>query len=235
MQRTMPHGLATSSKQETFNLFSECCCPLTSRHMSPRWRCYSRAVPNISERNSEELSDYTYDEDTLELEPISEQKLSSLRAAEEDHVTAIASEPQRSPPPPVLAATPNAAQTRRSWPVHSRLLVSVAGIVALSAAIAKWATNHDVGDVDLAMPTASPNVPVPNFAADTASEAAPRAIDATEALTPPRPAVKFRNPFDASEVFEFPPGTTRMEARHAVRETLLQRARERGTSAPETQ
>lgn len=200
--------------------------------MSPRSRCYSQAVPNISERDSEELSDNAYDEDTLELEPISEQKLSSLRAAEEDHVTAIASEPQRRPPLPVLAPTLNAAQTRRSWPVHSRLLMSVAGTLALSAAIAKWATNQHAGDVDLAVPTASPNVPVSNFAADTASEAAPPAIDATEAITPPGPALKFRNPFDASEVFEFPPGTTQMEARHAVRETLLQRARERGVPLP---
>ncbi len=159
---------------------------------------------------------------------MSEQKLSSLRAAEEDHVTAIASEPQRSPPPPVLAPTSNAAQTRRSWPVHGRLLMSVAATLVLFAAIAKWATNDRAGDVALEMPTASPNVPVSNLSAELASEAAPSAIDATGAIAPPGPAVKFRNPFDASEVFEFPAGTTQMEARHAVRETLLQRARERG-------
>jgi hypothetical protein len=189
-------------------------------------------VPDISERGSKEFSDDAYDEDTLELEPISEQKLSSLRAAEEDHAMAIASEPQRSPPSPVLAPTANAAQTRRSRPVHSRLLMSVAGILALSAAIAKWATNRHDGYVDLAVPAASSSVPVSNLSADTASEAAPPAIAATEAITPPGPAVKFRNPFDASEVFEFPPGTTQKEAWDAVRETLLQRARERGGPPP---
>jgi hypothetical protein len=39
--------------------------------------------------------------------------------------------------------------------------------------------------------------------------------------------VKFVNPFDAREVFEFPAGTTRAEARDAVAEILLQRARDR--------
>jgi hypothetical protein len=39
--------------------------------------------------------------------------------------------------------------------------------------------------------------------------------------------MRFRNPFDASEVFEFPPGTTPIQARDAVAELLSQRARER--------
>lgn len=41
--------------------------------------------------------------------------------------------------------------------------------------------------------------------------------------------VRFANPFDASEVFEFPPGTSESEARDAVSRILLQRARERQT------
>lgn len=189
-------------------------------------------MPYIPERDSQAFSDNAYNEDTLELEPISEPMLATLRAAEEDHVTAIAPEPQPSPPPPVLAPTANAAQTRRSWPVYSRLLMSVAGILALSAPIAKWATNRHDGDVGLAVQAASSSVPVSNLSADTASEAAPPATAATEAFTPLEPVVKVRNPFDASEVFEFPPGTTRMEAWDAVRETLLQRARERGVPPP---
>jgi hypothetical protein len=39
--------------------------------------------------------------------------------------------------------------------------------------------------------------------------------------------VRFSNPFDATEVFEFPPGTSEAEARDAVAELLLQRARDR--------
>ncbi len=43
----------------------------------------------------------------------------------------------------------------------------------------------------------------------------------------PSPSIRVTNPFDASEVFEFPPGTPRAEAREFVANVLLQRARER--------
>lgn len=47
-------------------------------------------------------------------------------------------------------------------------------------------------------------------------------------LVPPRTAlVKVRNPFDATEVFAFPAGTTKTKAREAVAKMLLRRARER--------
>lgn len=39
--------------------------------------------------------------------------------------------------------------------------------------------------------------------------------------------VRFANPFDANEVFEFPPGTSESEARDAVADMLLKRAMER--------
>jgi hypothetical protein len=45
-----------------------------------------------------------------------------------------------------------------------------------------------------------------------------------ESLDPP---VRFSNPFDASEVFEFPPGTSDEQARQSVAAVLLQRARDR--------
>ena len=43
----------------------------------------------------------------------------------------------------------------------------------------------------------------------------------------PESPVRFRNPFDASEVFEFPPGTSDDSARESVAAMLLQRARDR--------
>jgi hypothetical protein len=54
-------------------------------------------------------------------------------------------------------------------------------------------------------------------------------------VTPPPPSspstdatpVRFVNPFDRKEVFEFPPGTSTADAREAVAELLSQRARER--------
>lgn len=42
--------------------------------------------------------------------------------------------------------------------------------------------------------------------------------------------VRFPNPFDPSEVFEFPEGTTEADARAAVAEILMDRARERQAS-----
>jgi hypothetical protein len=39
--------------------------------------------------------------------------------------------------------------------------------------------------------------------------------------------VRYKNPFDPSEVFEFPPGTSPTKARELVADLLLQRARDR--------
>ena len=44
---------------------------------------------------------------------------------------------------------------------------------------------------------------------------------------PAAPAVKFANPFDRTEVFEFPAGTSRAQARQKVAEVLIKRAQER--------
>jgi len=58
--------------------------------------------------------------------------------------------------------------------------------------------------------------------------AAPLAPPAAAVQTePPPPVVQVMNPFDASEVFEFPADTTQSAARDAMAEVLLQRARER--------
>lgn len=57
-------------------------------------------------------------------------------------------------------------------------------------------------------------------------------------VTPPGPAepqgapVQIKNAFDSTEVFEFPHGTTESEAREAVAELLLSRARDRGAASP---
>ena len=54
------------------------------------------------------------------------------------------------------------------------------------------------------------------------------AAPAPEANAQPRNAVvRVINPFDATEVFEFPAETTKSEARNAIAELLLQRGRER--------
>jgi hypothetical protein len=48
---------------------------------------------------------------------------------------------------------------------------------------------------------------------------------------PTLPAVKLPNPFDASEIFEFPPGTSDQEARDTAASLLLERARHRLATA----
>jgi hypothetical protein len=56
--------------------------------------------------------------------------------------------------------------------------------------------------------------------------------EATRSADPQESPVRFNNPFDASEVFEFPPGTSDDQARQSVAAVLLQRARDRlGTDA----
>jgi hypothetical protein len=58
------------------------------------------------------------------------------------------------------------------------------------------------------------------------SQAAP--VAETESTTESdQPPLRFKNPFDSSEVFEFPAGTSNAEARDAVAELLLKRATER--------
>jgi hypothetical protein len=42
-----------------------------------------------------------------------------------------------------------------------------------------------------------------------------------------RPPTQIANPFDASEVFEFPPGTPKDAARESAADMLLERASER--------
>ena len=49
-----------------------------------------------------------------------------------------------------------------------------------------------------------------------------------EAPAPAGEPVLFKNPFDRTEVFEFPPGTSQAEARDAVAKALMERAQGRG-------
>jgi len=59
----------------------------------------------------------------------------------------------------------------------------------------------------------------------------PRPTPPPPPAEPPAPTgdpVLFKNPFDRTEVFEFPPGTTQAEARDAVAKALMERAQGRG-------
>jgi hypothetical protein len=67
-------------------------------------------------------------------------------------------------------------------------------------------------------------VPAPVIQAPPPAPAPPPAEPPPAAAEP----VLFKNPFDHSEVFEFPAGTTQQEARDAVAKLLMDRAHDRG-------
>jgi hypothetical protein len=67
----------------------------------------------------------------------------------------------------------------------------------------------------------------PLAAATSAPAPVPPAPAASPPPPPPGEPIRFKNPFDRSEVFEFPPGTSPAEARQAVAQLLMERARDR--------
>jgi hypothetical protein len=112
---------------------------------------------------------------------------------------------------PVLTAESPTPAKRQ--PV-SRIQVGVAA-ASLLAVLIGFAMDRSPGVKESAAPAPLPVPPV-----------------ATRAPVPTEPvaelaSVKFTNPFDRSEVFEFPAGTTRAEARARVADILIKRAQER--------
>jgi len=105
-----------------------------------------------------------------------------------------------------------AAHTNDVW-----LSLSVAVVLGLLAVIiALWPAEQPAKAAVQEVPTRATKEPLPTAAMATAP---------AEARNSP---TRFTNPFDSSEVFEFPPGTSEDAARKSVAEILLERARERG-------
>jgi hypothetical protein len=103
-------------------------------------------------------------------------------------------------------------QTTHGW---RAIILQIAMATLASGAIAYVATN-----------------PQQLARADAISPAQPAPKISPPPPPPPPPAlqtepVTFANPFDATEVFQFPSGTSETEARQSVAELLMQRARER--------
>ena len=148
------------------------------------------------------LSDASSD-DTIELELSAQQALSLSRA---DATT---------PPPVATVRKPLAptlpADRRGAW---SAVIFSIAATSVFSGGIVYLAT--------------TPAEPLRVRGNTVVRSAAP-----AETPLPPVDTVrvKFINPFDATEVFEFPSNTSETEARQAVAHVLLQRAHERQKDA----
>lgn len=113
------------------------------------------------------------------------------------------------PPPP--------RQTAHATNV--RVSLSIAAVLGMAAAaVAVWPTEQRA---QTARQAVAPALPAQDGAASSPTPTEPAAAQNSP--------TRFINPFDASEAFEFPPGTTEDTARASVAEALLQRARERRT------
>ena len=164
------------------------------------------------------------DEDTLELELTPEQMLRLSQAAKRVQRTVPPVEsthgsPSHASPFPEPRLQVVSAKRFRLLPLT--LAAAVAGI---TGGITWWAAAQHTAEGDPPAPTVTCPSPAPapaltSLAAILPPPAAP--------AKPQGPPVEVRNPFDATEVFVFPTGTSDTDARGAMAELLLQRARDR--------
>jgi hypothetical protein len=119
---------------------------------------------------------------------------------------------------PASPAASKARSVSRARILRSSLVILCS--VAVAGVIAAGALRES--DQRAALPPPPPAVvPVP---------VPPPLVQAAE-LAPPEPVV-LRNPFDATEKFTFPPGTSKADARDQMATLLLNRAMERGAHRP---
>ena len=153
-------------------------------------------------------------DDTIELELTPEQWLELSQAAElaepvgPAQISAVAAPRRISPavssPQPLFKVGP-----RPSFAVGAKM----AGAILAYVAFAWWSAARLAGQPQ-----------PPATAAATPTVVIPRPALLTNSVNP---TVRVINPFDATEVFEFPAGTSRTESHEKVAQILLQRARER--------
>lgn len=145
-------------------------------------------------------------------------------------------------PPPGLRVVSPPRSTRDKYPRRRAFrLPAAAAVLAIAVLLALlyvptyWPTSLPSS---VPQPAAHPAVAIPPAPISTAAPgtpATPRNATwppaAPKVNTPPAsepaPPVRFRNPFDPSEVFEFPAGTSYAEARERVARVLMARAQER--------
>jgi hypothetical protein len=123
-------------------------------------------------------------------------------------------------PPPSEEVAPKRPAARAKL-VRSPL-VMLCGLAVVGAALAAAALH------DSYAPSAAP-------AAAAVAPPSPPPVQAASEPAPEEPKyVEVVNPFDATEVFRFPPGTSKAEARDQMAELLLKRAIARNAHVPRT-
>jgi hypothetical protein len=135
---------------------------------------------------------------------------------------------------PISAKPAAAIPPRRPLSTLSRfstlgLRLAAAAIVAIAAVVAirYWPITRTPEPATTPAAPATITAPVRGPAPHPAPEP-----PGTEFASTDPPPVRFANPFDSSEVFEFPAGTSYVEARDQVAQVLLARAKERHTLPP---
>jgi hypothetical protein len=98
-------------------------------------------------------------------------------------------------------------------------LAGVAGALVIVIALASLSTTRLTTEAKSSPPPGTPKL--------VAAAAAPATSEPSQPAVADAQPLHFRNPFDKSEVFEFPAGTTLEEARASVADVLRQRAQDR--------
>lgn len=180
--------------------------------------------------NGESMTLPACNDDTIELVLTAEQMLELAQAA--DAAEVAASSAQECPvvtPAPVKALVPGPIAPRfpsppfgpRDTPTgrvhwHQRPLAKMAANTAAFVAFAWWSVAQLAGQ-----PQSHPQMHVMATTKPIVVAQHPPV-----AANPPQP-VRVVNPFDKTEVFDFPPGTSAEDSREKVAQILLQRARDR--------
>jgi hypothetical protein len=156
-----------------------------------------------SERNGPLPAPREIGEDTIELELTEEEERRLAAAAAQAEGAAVA-QPADDP----IRASAERYVNRRTARIDFICTVIFSLVLAGIAAAAMW-PDSDRRPAVAAHPASLPAAPV------------------TAAPAPAPAPVRIENPFDKTEVFEFPPDTPAGDAREAVAQWLLERARER--------
>ncbi len=162
-------------------------------------------------------------DDTIEMEFTAEQQLKLSQAAEAATTVAFPAESTPSPAQALAVCTTveTSLQAGGMKQLRVRPLILIAAVVGVTAAITWRVAGHMRGPdqiqpdrivVRLVIPPIAPPPPM--------------------SLQPQAPPVRVRNPFDVTEVFEFPAATSRTEARAAMAKMLLGRAQDRRGQGP---
>jgi hypothetical protein len=155
------------------------------------------------------------------------------KVAADAKVPAVVQAPDQAKAPASVHAlaepkAPEPARSERRPPMSTLRFAILLGVVAAASALATVFTYFATTHTEQPPPIATTIV----FSPPAPVIVAPPALPPSPSPPPqedPAP-VRFANPFDRNEVFEFPAGTSRADARDAVEELLYERAQERQSS-----